>query len=40
MRREAHFIENEYFKGELTSELEYGILATEWAARRAPTAPH
>lgn len=34
MRREAHLVENEYFKGELTSEYDYGILAREWAARR------
>jgi RimJ/RimL family protein N-acetyltransferase len=34
MRREAHLVENEYFKGELTSELDYGILSREWAVRR------
>ena len=38
MRREAHFIENEYVKGEWTDELPYAILAPEWRARRgAPT---
>jgi RimJ/RimL family protein N-acetyltransferase len=40
MRREAHLIENEIFKGELTSELDYGILSREWFARRAGSAPH
>ena len=35
MRREAHLVENEYFKGELTSEFDYAILEREWAARRA-----
>jgi RimJ/RimL family protein N-acetyltransferase len=34
MRREAHLVENEYFKDELTSELDYAILSREWAARR------
>jgi RimJ/RimL family protein N-acetyltransferase len=40
MRREAHLIENEFFKGELTSELDYGILSHEWKARRPGRAPH
>ncbi|HEY8588592.1 MAG TPA: GNAT family N-acetyltransferase [Naasia sp.] len=30
MRREAHFVEDEWFKGEWTSTLVYGILAREW----------
>ncbi len=30
MRREAHFIDNEYVKGEWTSELVYAMLAREW----------
>lgn len=34
MRREAHFVENEYVKGEWTDELAYGILAPEWRALR------
>jgi RimJ/RimL family protein N-acetyltransferase len=34
MRREAHFIENEYVKGEWTDELVYGILAPEWRTLR------
>ena len=32
MRREAHFIHNELFKGEWSDELQYAILQTEWAA--------
>jgi len=35
MRREAHFVENEWVKGEWTDDVVYAILATEWAARRA-----
>ncbi|WP_027343482.1 GNAT family N-acetyltransferase [Hamadaea tsunoensis] len=35
MRREAHFVENEYVKGEWTDEVVYAILRREWAARRA-----
>ncbi len=31
MRREAHFIHNELFKGEWSDELHYAILQTEWA---------
>jgi RimJ/RimL family protein N-acetyltransferase len=34
MRREAHFRENEFVKGEWQSELVYAILADEWAAGR------
>lgn len=30
MRREAHFIDNEYVKGEWTSELVYAMLGREW----------
>jgi RimJ/RimL family protein N-acetyltransferase len=33
MRREAHFVENEYVKGEWQSEIVYAILEHEW--RRA-----
>jgi RimJ/RimL family protein N-acetyltransferase len=32
MRREAHFVENEYVKGEWQSELIYAILDREWPA--------
>lgn len=39
MRREAHFRENEFIKGEWAGEDLYAILADEWAARsgQAPT---
>lgn len=39
MRREAHFIHNEIFKGEWGEELYFAILRDEWSARRAPRAP-
>ena len=29
-RLEAHLVENEWFKGELTSELDYAVLSREW----------
>lgn len=32
-RLEAHLVENEWFKGELGDETDYGLLALEWAAR-------
>ena len=32
MRREAHFIHNEFFKGEWGDELIYAILQSEWTA--------
>lgn len=35
MRREAHFVQNEFVKGEWTDELVYAILATEWRTRTA-----
>ena len=34
MRREAHFIENEWIKGEWTSEHAYGMLGSEWREAR------
>jgi RimJ/RimL family protein N-acetyltransferase len=36
MRREAHFLENEFVKGEWTDELVYAILEPEWRALRGP----
>ena len=30
MRREAHLIQNELFKGEWTDEYDYALLADEW----------
>jgi RimJ/RimL family protein N-acetyltransferase len=32
MRREAHFVKNEFFKGEWSDELVYAVLAEEWRA--------
>lgn len=34
-RQEAELIENEWFKGELSSEADYAVLAREWAERQA-----
>lgn len=34
MRREAHFIENEWFKGEWSSSYIYAMLAHEWKANK------
>jgi len=34
LRPEAHLIENEWFKGELSSEVDLAILAREWRDRR------
>ena len=34
MRREAHFVHNERFKGEWGDELIYALLRSEWAARQ------
>jgi RimJ/RimL family protein N-acetyltransferase len=33
MRQEAHFVQNEIFKGEFGDELVFAILADEWRAR-------
>jgi RimJ/RimL family protein N-acetyltransferase len=30
LRLEAHLVENEWFKGELSSEVDYAVLAREW----------
>ena len=35
MRREAHFVQSVYDKGEWVDEVEYGILAEEWHMRSA-----
>jgi RimJ/RimL family protein N-acetyltransferase len=34
LRLEAHLVQNEWFKGEWTDELDYAILADEWAGQR------
>jgi RimJ/RimL family protein N-acetyltransferase len=33
MRREAHFVENEFIKGEWADEVVYAMLEDEWRAR-------
>ncbi len=35
MRQEAHFVQNELFKGEWGDELVFAVLDDEWALRRA-----
>lgn len=35
MRREAHFVQNEIFKGEWGDEYVYAVLADEWRTRRS-----
>ncbi len=32
MRQEAYLVENEWFKGELSDEVDYALLAREWPA--------
>ena len=39
MRREAHFVENEWVKGEWQSDLVYAILDREWRAPGALVTP-
>jgi RimJ/RimL family protein N-acetyltransferase len=39
MRREAHFVENEWFKGEWTDEIVYAMLDREWAAAQVASPP-
>jgi RimJ/RimL family protein N-acetyltransferase len=36
MRREAHFVENEWIRGEWQSEIVYAMLTREWSGRRDP----
>ena len=35
LRREAHFIDNVWFKGRWSSEYGYAVLASEWLAKRS-----
>jgi RimJ/RimL family protein N-acetyltransferase len=35
MRQEARLVENEFFKGEWTTELDFAMLSTEWFATHA-----
>ena len=37
LRREGHFVENEFVKGEWTDEAVYAVLDTEWRRMRGPT---
>lgn len=39
MRREAHFVENEWVKGEWADEFDYAILHTEWQRRQIEEQP-
>ena len=34
MRQEAHLVENEFFKGEWTDEIDFAILESEWRGNR------
>ncbi len=36
LRQEAHLIENEWFKGEWTDELDFALLGREWPPPAAP----
>ena len=36
MREEAHLVENEFFKGEWTNELDFAILTQDWNSGRSP----
>jgi RimJ/RimL family protein N-acetyltransferase len=38
MRREGHFIQNSWFKGDWTDEYLYAILASEWLSRHNESA--
>ena len=38
-RREAHYVENEYVKGEWTDEVVYATLEHEWRARISARRP-
>jgi RimJ/RimL family protein N-acetyltransferase len=38
MRREAHLIENEWFKGGWSDEFDFALLEQEWSAGRSTTA--
>ncbi len=38
-RREGHFVESHYLRGEWTSEYAYALLAREWRARATDSSP-
>ena len=39
LRREGHFLQNIWFKGEWGDEYSYAVLKQEWVARSLPAAP-
>jgi RimJ/RimL family protein N-acetyltransferase len=39
MRREAHFVQNEFVKGEWCDELVYAVLAEEWRKAQSSATP-
>ena len=39
MRQEAHLVENEWFKGEWTDEIDFAMLAQEWPSRELAGCP-
>lgn len=39
MRRESHLIENEWFKGEWSNEIDFALLESEWARQHVTTPP-
>ena len=39
MRQEAHLVENEWFKGEWTDELDFALLSREWPSRALDGCP-
>jgi RimJ/RimL family protein N-acetyltransferase len=39
MRQEAHLVENEWFKGEWTDEIDFAMLAQEWQSRELAGCP-
>jgi len=39
MRQEAHLVANEWFKGEWTDEIDFGLLGGEWDAQHRSDAP-
>jgi RimJ/RimL family protein N-acetyltransferase len=39
MRQEAHLVENEWFKGEWTDELDFALLGREWPSRALSGCP-
>ena len=39
MRQEAHMVENEWFKGEWTDEIDFAMVAQEWPSRELAGCP-